>query len=132
MHLQMLTLDRMSCFVICFPCWVWHNTIRPISQLLISPLIRYNTIPSCQSYTLRPRMYCHTSPSHPIRQLTRAFLISQQVVPYRICDGTLKDRWGDRREVVNMSLIKFFNKKPTYVPCSKPQIKPLNKSGEKY
>jgi hypothetical protein len=36
--------------------------------------------------------------------------------------GGVKDYGGDWRGV-NGSLIKFFHKNPTYVPCSKPQAK---------
>jgi hypothetical protein len=57
-------------------------------QLLRFPHIGYNRIPSSPSYTLRPYRYSHTSPAHPIRQLTRAFLISQQAIPYRTRGGT--------------------------------------------
>jgi hypothetical protein len=52
------------------------------------PHVGYNRIPSGPSYTLRPYRYSHTSSAHPTRQLTRAFLISQQVIPYWTCGGT--------------------------------------------
>jgi hypothetical protein len=82
MPLQRLTLDRMSCFFIGFPCWVEQNTLTTLSQLLRFPHIGYNRIPSGPSCTLRPYSYSHTSPAHSTRQLTRAFLIVQQAVPH--------------------------------------------------
>jgi hypothetical protein len=50
--------------------------------------IGYNRIPSGPSCTLRPYRYSHINPAHLTRQLTRAFLISQQPVTYRTYGGT--------------------------------------------
>jgi hypothetical protein len=57
-------------------------------QLLRFSLIRYNIIPSYPSCTLRPCKYRHTSPAHLTIQLTRVFITSEQVIPYRTHDGT--------------------------------------------
>jgi hypothetical protein len=56
--------------------------------LLRFPLVGYHTIYSGPSCTLQPCRYLHTSTAHPIKQLTRASLISQQAIPYWTCDGT--------------------------------------------
>jgi hypothetical protein len=88
MPLQMLTLDRMCCFAIGFPYWVQQNILKPILHLLRFSHIGYNRIPSDPFCTLQPYRYSHTSPAHPIRQLTRSFLISYQVVPYQTRCGT--------------------------------------------
>jgi hypothetical protein len=65
-----------------------HNTLKPLLQLLRFPLVGYHTISSGPSCTLRPCRYHQTSTAHPTRQLTRASLIGQQAIPYRICCGT--------------------------------------------
>jgi hypothetical protein len=88
MSLQRLILDCMSCFTIGSPCWVQQNTLRPLSQLLRIPLIWHNKIYSGPSCTLWSRGYSHTSLVPSIRQLTRAFLISQYVIPYWTRGGT--------------------------------------------
>jgi hypothetical protein len=88
MGLQRLTLDRISCFAIGFPYFGQQNTRMPLLQLQRFSHIGYNRITSHPSCTLRPYRYSHTSPPHPARQLTIAFLISQQVIPYRTCGGT--------------------------------------------
>jgi hypothetical protein len=94
MPLQKSTLDHMSCFVIGFP--LLDITQYPHAPFAIAnfPLIGYNIIPSGTSCILRPCRYHHTSTAHPTRQLTRAFLISQEVAPYRTrgdtyCPGCL-------------------------------------------
>jgi hypothetical protein len=68
MPLQRLTLVRMSCFALGSPCWISHNTLRPLSQLLRFPLVGYHTISLGPSCTLRPCRYHHTSTAHPTRQ----------------------------------------------------------------
>jgi hypothetical protein len=88
MPLQMSILDRMSCFAIGFP--LLDRTQYPQAPFVVAKvsLSEYNTIPSGPSCTLWPCRYRHTSPTHPTRQLTSGFLISQQSIPYQTRGGT--------------------------------------------
>jgi hypothetical protein len=107
MPLQRLTPDRLSCFAIGFPllgitlypqapfaiakvspCWISLCTLRPLSQLLRFLPVGYHSVPSDPSCTLRSCRYRYTSPAFQQDKLTRAFLISQQAVPYRTRGGT--------------------------------------------
>jgi hypothetical protein len=70
MPLQRLTLDHMSCFAIGFP--ILGTTEYPQAPLAPCDLVGIEiSVPLIQQ-----------------DKLTRAFLISQQVVPYRTCGGT--------------------------------------------
>jgi hypothetical protein len=83
MYLQMLTIERMSCFALGFI--LLDITQYPQTPFVITKvsLIGYHIIPSSPSCTLWPCRYHHTSTAHPTRQLTRAPLISQQAITYQ-------------------------------------------------
>jgi hypothetical protein len=68
MHLQRLTLDRISCFTICFPLLdTTEYPLTPFTVANVSPYwVQQNTLRlSC---TLWPCRYSHISPAHPTRQ----------------------------------------------------------------
>jgi hypothetical protein len=79
MLLQRSTVHYMSCFAIGFPLLgtiEYHQA--PFTVAKVSPYW-------VQQNTLMPLLHLaasHTSPAHPTRKLTRAFLVSQQAIPY--------------------------------------------------
>jgi hypothetical protein len=89
MPLRRLTLDRMSCFAIGFP--LLGITVYPQAPFAIAKVapswVQQNTL-------MAPLAPCGlvgiAIPVPCFRQdkLTRAFLISQQAVPYQTCGGT--------------------------------------------
>jgi hypothetical protein len=89
MPLRRLTPTRMSCFAIGFP--LWGTTEYPQASFAIAKVspswVQQNTLLA----PLAPYGLIGIAiPVPRFRQdiLTRAFLISQQAVPYRTCGGT--------------------------------------------
>jgi hypothetical protein len=89
MPLRRLTLDRMSCFTIGFPLLgTTEYPQAPLTIAMVSPSwVQQNTLMA----PLAPYGLVDIAiPVPRFRQdiLTRAFLISQQAVPYRTLGGT--------------------------------------------